>query len=359
MRESLEQEQLALPVCLHAATYDPYEAIAMDYVNPFSLLRRNDKDTMYMDQALKAPDRAKFIKAMQKEVASHTDRGHWKLILKSEVPKGHDIIPTVWSMKRKRRIKTREVYKWKARLNVHGGKQTHGVNYWDTYAPVVTWPTIRLILVLSLLFNWYTAQVDYVLAYPQADAECDLYLSIPRGFHSNETGSSALHVLKLIKNIYGQKQAGKVWNDYMNDKLTTKLGYTRSKIDPCLYYHGTALFVIFVDDGIFASPDAKEIDKLKIEMGQVFEMTDEGDLNDYLGVNIDRRSDGTIELTQPHLINQIIEDVNFVPETKTKKHTSTIIQNAPTRTRLRRSQGNMALPKFDRQAQLPIAIYKA
>jgi hypothetical protein len=73
-----------------------------------------------------------------------------------------------------------------------------------------------------------------------------------------------------------------------------------------------------VDVGLFASPDAKEIDKLKIEMGQVFEMTDEGDLNDYLGVNIDRRPDGTIELTQPHLIDQIIEDVNFVPETKTK-----------------------------------------
>jgi hypothetical protein len=221
-------------------------------------------------------------------------------------------------MKRKRRIKTREVYKWKARLNVHGGMQTHGVNYWDTYAPVVTWPTIRLILILSLLFGWYTAQVDFVLAYPQADAECDLYLGIPRGFHISGTQAARAQVLKLLKNIYGQKQAGKVWNDYMNEKMVDALGYTRSEVDPCLYYHGKTLFVVYVDDGIFGGPDYEEIEELKARMSEVFEMTDEGDLSDYLGVNIDRKEDGSIEMTQPHLIDQLVEDVNFTSATGTK-----------------------------------------
>ena len=45
------------------------------------------------------------------------------------------------------RISPGEVYKWKARLNVHGGKQEHGVNYWETYAPVIGWTTIRLFLI--------------------------------------------------------------------------------------------------------------------------------------------------------------------------------------------------------------------
>ena len=185
--ESIEEEKLVLPICLEAAAYDPYEDVEMDFMNPLTLLARTDGNTMYLDQAMKAPDQAEFIKAMAQEVGSHTERGHWKLVPRSKVLHGHDVLPTVWSMKRKRRIKSREVYKWKARLNVHRRMQMHGVNFWDTYAPVVTWPTIRLILILSLLFGWYTAQVDFVLAYPQADAECDLYLGIPRGFHISGT----------------------------------------------------------------------------------------------------------------------------------------------------------------------------
>ena len=50
------------------------------------------------------------------------------------VPKGHRVLPAVWAMRRKRRISTGKVYKWKARLNIDGGKQEKGINYWETYA---------------------------------------------------------------------------------------------------------------------------------------------------------------------------------------------------------------------------------
>jgi hypothetical protein len=56
-------------------------------------------------------------------------------------------------MRRKRDISTQEVYKWKARLNVHGGKQTKGLNYWETYAPVASWAAIRLIMTIAALNN--------------------------------------------------------------------------------------------------------------------------------------------------------------------------------------------------------------
>ena len=91
---------------------------------------------------MKAPDRKEFIKACVKEVNDHIDRKHWELIPRSEVPEGVKVLPAVWSMKCKRDIKTREVYKWKARLNVHGGKQEYAVNYFETYSPVVTWATV-------------------------------------------------------------------------------------------------------------------------------------------------------------------------------------------------------------------------
>ena len=85
---------------------------------------------------MRAPDQAQFIKAMKKEVLDHKMRDHWELIPQLQVPEGTIILPAVWSMKRKQRILTNKVYKWKARLNVHGGKQIKNVHYWETFSPI-------------------------------------------------------------------------------------------------------------------------------------------------------------------------------------------------------------------------------
>ena len=69
----------------------------------------NNPDTLYMHEALRAPDAAEFKRAMVKEVVDHTERGHWEVIPKSDLPAGETILPAVWSMRRKRCIATREV----------------------------------------------------------------------------------------------------------------------------------------------------------------------------------------------------------------------------------------------------------
>ena len=142
----------------------------------------NDPDVMYLHEAMRQPDRKQFLEAMQREVEGQTKNGNWSIIPRIAVPKGSTILPAVWAMRRKRRIDTREVYKWKARLNIDGSKQTKGLNYWETYAPVATWPSIRFIMVQTLLHGWHTRQIHYVQAYPQADIEVDLYMQIPKGF---------------------------------------------------------------------------------------------------------------------------------------------------------------------------------
>ena len=112
--------------------------------NPLAFTATDNPDILYWDQAVKAPDRAKFVEAVATELDGHEKMGNYEPVPLSQVPKGTKLIDMVWSMRRKRMIKTQEVYKWKARLNVHGGQQEHGVHYWDTYAPVVTWQTVRL-----------------------------------------------------------------------------------------------------------------------------------------------------------------------------------------------------------------------
>ena len=125
-----------------------------------------------------AKDSMQFVKAAMDEVQSHVDNKHWNTVSLKDIPKGIKILDCVWSMKRKRRSLTNEVYKHKARLNIHGGQQEFGVNYWETYAPVVTWAAIRLFLVLSIICGWHSVQIDFVLAYPQTPVECDLHLPI-------------------------------------------------------------------------------------------------------------------------------------------------------------------------------------
>ena len=147
--------------------------------DPIAFAATANPDILYWDQAMKAHDRDKFLEAVGIELDGHERMGNYEPIPIDEVPSGTKLLDMVWSMRRKRRIKTQEVYKWKARINVHRGQQEHGVHYWDTYAPVVTWQTVRVFLILSLLLGWRSRQLDFVMAYPQAPVEMPLYLCLP------------------------------------------------------------------------------------------------------------------------------------------------------------------------------------
>ena len=100
--------------------------------DPITFTASSKADILYWDQAMKAHDRDQFIEAVGVELDGHEKMGNYKPIPISKLPKGTKLIDMVWSMRRKRRISTQEVYKWKAHLNVHGGQQEHGIHYWDT-----------------------------------------------------------------------------------------------------------------------------------------------------------------------------------------------------------------------------------
>jgi len=90
---------------------------------------------MYHHQAMRQKDKREFIKAMKKEVQDQMENGNFTIIKRSEVPKGKRVLPAVWQMKRKRDIKTRQVKKWKARLNVDGSRMIKDVDYDLTFSP--------------------------------------------------------------------------------------------------------------------------------------------------------------------------------------------------------------------------------
>lgn len=311
MRESLRQQGKELSFsavigevdALHQDDYRIQDSMS----DPISFMGLNEKDTMYFHEAMNAPDRDEFIKAIVKEVNDHIDGKHWEIMDEGDVPEGVEILDSVWSMKRKRDILTRKIYKWKARLNVHGGQQEFAVNFYETYAPVITWFAIRLLFTLLLLNNWFSRQIDFVLAYPQAEIEFDTYMRLPHGVTSTNGTSK---VLKLLKNIYGQKQAGRVFFLYLKEKLQ-KLHYEQSKIDECIFYKGNVIFFFYVDDGIMIGPSESEIDEEIKLLSKECKIEDKGQLEDYLGINVHYRDDTSIELTQPQLIDEILNDLQL------------------------------------------------
>ena len=119
------------------------------------------------------------------------------------------------------------------------------------------------------------------MAYPQAPIECDMYLKIPDGCETYQ-GSNKTHVLKLLKNVYGQKKAGRVWNNYLMGTLLG-IGFKRSLIDECVFYRGSLLFLLYVDDGIFVSLDGSDIDGTIRELQcENLKIKDQGHPADYV-----------------------------------------------------------------------------
>jgi histone deacetylase 1/2 len=270
-----------------------------------------DNDTYTLKEMLKQEDSNDFVVAMVKEVEDHEKRDHWTLIPRSTMPEGTKTILSIWSFKRKR-FPDGRVLKHKARLCAHGGMQTWGVNYWETYAPVVNWFSVRTLMVLSILNDLETRSIDFVLAFPQADLDVDIYMELPFGF---DFEGKRGYVLKLNKNLYGLKDASRTFWNMLSDGLTAR-GYAKqSAVDSYVFIGEDSILLCYVDDCIIiqrkGSSATDDLIKALQEGREKFTFTDDGDLNKYLGVDVKRHKDGSIELTQSHLIQRFLDVIGI------------------------------------------------
>ena len=110
--------------------------------------------------------------------------------------------------------------------------QRLGVEYWETYSPIVNWISVRLMFSLSLILNFESRCIDFVLAFPQADLDEDIFMEPPFGFNFD---GQRTHVLKLIKSLCGLKQSSSNWLNFLTQGLVYRY-LIISKIYPCIYY---------------------------------------------------------------------------------------------------------------------------
>lgn len=308
-----------MQLLMNVANYDGSNELQYQYLHPllvyFGVIFKatTNPDIMYLDQALRAEDSHQFIKAMLKEVRTHERRNHWEVIPKTEVPSDRKVLPSVWAMARKREMLTGQVYKWKSRLNLGGHKQVIVIDYDLTYAPVIAWATLRLFFTFFILNDWATQQLDLVLAYPHAKVKRPTFMSIPRGFRFK--GSTQKHVLRLIYNLYGAKDAGRTYYQFMV-KYLKQLSFVQSAIDPCVFYYGDVILLIYVDDFIIAGRTVQSIADAFEVIADNIDIENKGAIADYVGIHVEREP-GKVLLTQPHLIKSILKDLHLGTGSKT------------------------------------------
>ena len=272
-------------------------------VNPMAFMAASaDNEVYHFGEVLKQPDLPDFLQAMLVEVADHTQRGHWILRRRDSIGDAKPI-RTVWSFKRKR-APDGTLLKHKARLCVNGATQVYGVNYWNTYAPVVSWLAVRLMFILCVIEGWYSESIDFTLAFPQADVECEMFVEFPVGVDILGYDRNT-YVLELRKNLYGMRQASFQWVKFLTQGMNAR-GFKSSAIDQCVFLKKDCVVLVYVDDCLIFHKTKEGVSACIDSLAQDFDITREGSIEKYLGVNIHWHSDGTIEMTQPFLIERIL-----------------------------------------------------
>ena len=162
-------------------------------------------------------NRNQFVEAMTKKIGDHTKRKHWEIVPRSQMPRGIKPIMAIWSFKRKR-YPDGTLNKHKDRLCAHGIQQQWGINYWETYAPVVNWVSVRFLLIISQLAGLETHALDFILTFPQAKLDVPVFMKIPPVIDI-ENGSKDKYLISLKSSLYGLKQSSANWYYCLNKGL--------------------------------------------------------------------------------------------------------------------------------------------
>ena len=128
----------------------------------------------------------------------------FEIVPKSKVPIYQKVLCAIWSHRHKTKP-TGKVYCHRSQVCADGSRQTAGIDYNETYSPVVQWSTTRILLILAQLKGFKTRQVDYVQAFPQAPLENEeVFMDIPAVFYYKDSDSTQKFVLRLKKTLWSK-----------------------------------------------------------------------------------------------------------------------------------------------------------
>ena len=257
-------------------------------------------------EAIESEDAVEWKKATDKEYQSLIDNKTW---VKVKLPNGRSPIGCKWVYKLKLNQRG-EIERYKARLVAKGYSQKEGIDYFETFAPVLKYKSLRILLSLAAIMDMEVKQMDVETAFLNAEIKEEVYMKQPEGFSDGDPSN----VYRLLKTLYGTKQAPHEWNNTLNEFILS-LGFTRCKSDTCTYIkfsrtNQPIIIGIFVDDIIILYKQNDELEWLesKNSFMNAFKMKDLNDAEWILGIRVIRdRTNRTIKLDHEIQINKTLE----------------------------------------------------
>ncbi|KAE8889350.1 hypothetical protein PF007_g14784 [Phytophthora fragariae] len=251
----------------------------------------------------------KWKEAIKVEFEALESNNTWEVVAR---PRNSKLLHTKWVFKTKTHADG-TVERYKDRLVVCGNEQEYGIDYIVTFSAVLDLTTGKLISVMAHVWEVPARHGDVPSAYVKADKEegLEIYLYIPDGMEIPDELLALLGVkhkgqlaLRLIKSLYGLKQAGRLWNRLLH-KILVKLGFCQCYTDSCLYYKrdagGVTLVGVYVDDLVVTGTSNVRVDAFFEDMA-VLELKDLGVVSKFLGIGFEYDKDKGWLLEQRQVI---------------------------------------------------------
>ncbi|UYV62601.1 hypothetical protein LAZ67_2001282 [Cordylochernes scorpioides] len=285
------------------------------------------------EEALSGKDSYFWRKAMREEFDSLIENKTWELV---DPPKGQNVIGSKWVFKRKY-SSDGSLERHKARLVAKGFSQQYGIDYEETFAPVVRQSTIRVFFALAVEYNLIVHQMDVQSAYLNGEIKEEVYMAQPENFVS-------------------RKYPEKFWHEKLDTELKY-LGLKQIQSDNCVYikhHEGILLVAIYVDDLIIAAEREDTLISFKESMKKIFKIKDLGKINYCLGIRIQTEKDGSISIDQEKYIEELLAKYRM----KEAKPISTPMDSNSKLTKISSIEGeNEPVKKVEYQSLIGSLIY--
>lgn len=267
----------------------------------------NEDPTSY-SEAMTREDKNNWVSAMQDEYNYLIEKGTWVLV---DLPKNKSCIPCKWVYKLKRDA-CGNVVKYKARLVAKGFVQKYGIDFYETYSPVVRNTSLRTLLAIAAQQNFKVRHMDVDTAFLNGDLDVEVFMAQPEGFVKT---SERNKVCLLKRSLYGLKQAPRAWNIKLNQTLAS-MGFIQTSSESCVFLKRindkeNILVAVYVDDLICLYHNDMTFDNFKTEIQKYFSCKDLGQIHYCIGLNVYVSND-TIKINQKTYIEKVLQKFNMI-----------------------------------------------
>ncbi|KAJ1518865.1 hypothetical protein ONE63_011517 [Megalurothrips usitatus] len=249
-------------------------------------VRLGPSEPQSYEEAIESHHTKEWKKSMREEMENMKKHEAWEIVPR---PEKKNIIGSKWVYKIKKN-ENGDIVKYKSRLVGQGFSQVKGVDYKETYPPVLIKKSIKILLSIAVEKGFKTRHIDVLSAYLNSHIKEEVYMEQPKGFQEGENPKE--FVCRLRRSIYGLHQSGRDWSMYITAYLK-ELGFSRCVNEPCIFHKKGIILGLYVDDALVIETE-EEIEDFIKNFGKKIGYRDLGEVKCMLSLNVQRKENGLI-----------------------------------------------------------------